>query len=114
MRRLERGEVWWAAFDERCAIVILSAADPERIRGIMIVPSGGAAAKALTVEVPVGADDHVAVDGVVRVAFPRPGHVNCNWLVMLSQDNLVERAGVLPAAKLLEVEAALQLGGVEY
>jgi mRNA interferase MazF len=46
---------------------------------------------------------------VLRFAFPRPGFTPCTWLTTVSQDDLLERAGALPYAKLDEIEDALRL-----
>jgi mRNA interferase MazF len=49
-------------------------------------------------------------EGVLRFAFPRPGFTPCTWLTTVSQDDLIEQAGVLSSAKLSEIEDALRLG----
>ena len=53
------------------------------------------------------------VPGVVRVALPQKGHIFCTWLVTLTRESLVERAGVLPATRLDQLAAALRLAQVE-
>jgi len=45
---------------------------------------------------------------VLRVAFPRPGFTPCTWLTTLSRDDLIERAGALSPAKLIEIDDALR------
>jgi mRNA interferase MazF len=45
---------------------------------------------------------------VLRVAFPRPGFTPCTWLTTLSRDDLIERAGALSTAKLIEIDDALR------
>ena len=55
-----------------------------------------------------GTDDH----RVLRLAVPRPGFTPCTWLTTVSRDDLIERAAVLSAAKLSEIDDALRLGGL--
>lgn len=45
---------------------------------------------------------------MLRVAFPRPGFTPCTWLTTLSRDDLIERAGALSPAKLIEIDDALR------
>jgi mRNA interferase MazF len=47
-------------------------------------------------------------DGVLRLVFPRPGLTPCTWLTTLTREDLVERAGAVPAAKLSEIDDALR------
>lgn len=48
-------------------------------------------------------------EGVLRLAFPRPGFTPCTWLTTVSRDDLIERAAVLSSAKLSEIDDALRL-----
>lgn len=50
-------------------------------------------------------------DGVLRFGFPRPGLTPCTWLTGMSRDDPIERAGVLPSAKISEIEDAFHLTG---
>ncbi|MEV5975133.1 hypothetical protein [Streptomyces sp. NPDC051921] len=63
----------------------------------------------LGVEVAVGAMEGLPLEGVLRFAFPRPGFTPRTWLTTVSRDDLIEPAGVVPAAKLGEIEDAVQL-----
>ncbi|MFF1675788.1 type II toxin-antitoxin system PemK/MazF family toxin [Streptomyces sp. NPDC058256] len=106
---MQRGEVWWAEFDERRLVVLLSADDASGIRAMQVVAPAGVDISGLGVEVQVGAAEGLPFEGVLRFAFPCPGFTPCTWLTTMSGDDLIERAGVLPSAKLDEIEDALRL-----
>jgi mRNA interferase MazF len=108
---VQRGEVWWVEFDERRMVVLLSVDDASEIRALQVVAPAGVDISGLGVEVQIGAMEGLPFEGVLRFAFPRPGFTPCTWLTTVSRDDLVERAGVLPSAKLSEIEDALRLGG---
>jgi mRNA interferase MazF len=138
---VERGEVWWALIDEKCLVVLLSAEASEframRIvapataaekRGFVvltgeeasdsramqqIIASAGTDIGGVGVEVEVGAREGLPHDGVVRVALPRDGRIFCTWLVTLTRDYLIERAGMLSSTKLRQLDNALRLAGIE-
>jgi mRNA interferase MazF len=110
---MKRGEVWWALIDERRPILILSQDEAGEIRAMVIVAPANIDIRGIAVEVKVGAPEGLSHEGVLRVAFPRPGHVNCNWLVSLEQADLLERAGTMSSEKLQQVEDILRLGGLE-
>jgi mRNA interferase MazF len=139
---MERGEVWWALIDERRPIVLLSGAEGSEVRAMQIVPpataqerrgfvllsgaeaadpavrqqlvaSAGEAIGGVGVEVEIGAREGLPHEGVVRVALPRDGHIFCTWLVTLTPEYLIERAGILSAANLRQLENALRLAGIE-
>lgn len=107
---MQRGEVWWVEFDERRLVVLLSEDDPSGIQVMQVVAPAGVDITGLGVEVAVGAAEGLPVEGVLRVAIPRPGLTPCTWLTTLSRDDLIEHAGTLSPAKLSEVEDALRLG----
>ncbi len=107
---MQRGEVWWVEFDERRLVVLLAADDASRIRAIQVVAPAGVDLNGLGVEVQVGAREGLPFDGVLRIAFPRPGFTPCTWLTTLSRGDLIERAGVLSSTKLSEIRDALRLG----
>ncbi|MFJ8016705.1 type II toxin-antitoxin system PemK/MazF family toxin [Streptomyces sp. NPDC096339] len=109
---MQRGEVWWVAFDERRPVVLLSGDDASGIEVMQVVAPAGVDISGLGVEVTVGARDGLPFEGVLRIAFPRPGFAPCTWLTTVSRDDLIERAGVLSSAKLSEIEDALHLGGL--
>ena len=52
-------------------------------------------------------------NGVVRVALPRDGRVFCTWLVILTRESLVDRAGALSRTKLDQLANALRLARIE-
>ncbi|MET8522029.1 type II toxin-antitoxin system PemK/MazF family toxin [Nocardioides sp. NPDC004968] len=109
---MQRGEVWWVEFDERRPVVLLSDEDASGIQVMQVVAPAGVDITGLGVEVAVGATEGLPFEGVVRFALPRPGFTPCTWLTTLSRDDLIERAGALPSAKLSEIEDALRLGGL--
>ncbi|WP_405927100.1 type II toxin-antitoxin system PemK/MazF family toxin [Streptomyces sp. NBC_00035] len=106
---MQRGEVWWAEFDERRLVVLLSADEASGIRAMQVVAPAGVDISGLGVEVQVGAAEGLPFEGVLRFAFPHPGFTPCTWLTTVSGDDLIERAGVLPSAKLHEIEDAFRL-----
>ena len=108
---MQRGEVWWVEFDERRPVVLLSEGDASGIRVMQVVAPAGVDISGLGVEVAVGATEGLPFEGVLRFAFPRPGFTPCTWLTIVSRDDLVERAGVLPSVKLREIEDALRVSG---
>jgi mRNA interferase MazF len=138
---VERGEVWWALVDQRRPVVLLLSGGPElralqivapataeQKRGFVvltgeqacdaeemgrIVDAAGSAAGAVGVEVEIGPDEGLSPAGVVRLALPRDGTVFCTWLVTLTPEYLIERAGVLSPAKLNELDNALRLASLD-
>ena len=78
---------------------------------MQVVPPAGVDITGLGVEVAVGAREGLPFDGVLRLAYPRPGFTPCTWLTTLSRDDLIERAGTLSPAKLGELDDALRLAG---
>lgn len=108
---VQRGEVWWVEFDERRPVVLLSEGHASGIRVMQVVAPAGVDISGLGVEVAVGAMEGLPFEGVLRFAFPCPGFTPCTWLTTVSRDDLIERAGALPYAKLNEIEDALRLAG---
>lgn len=106
---MQRGEVWWVQFDERRLVVLLSGDDTSGTRVMQVVAPAGVDLSGLGVEVTVGADEGLPFEGVLRVAFSRPGLTPCTWLTTVSRDDLIERAAVLSAEKLSEIDDALRL-----
>jgi mRNA interferase MazF len=105
---MRRGEVWWAEFDERRPVVLLSEEEPSGSRAMQVVAPADADISGLGVEVAVGVQEGLPFDGVLRFVFPRPGFTPCTWLTTLSRDDLIERAGTVSAAKLSEIDDALR------
>ncbi|MEO3844313.1 type II toxin-antitoxin system PemK/MazF family toxin [Streptomyces sp. B22F1] len=108
---MQRGEVWWVAFDERRPVVLLSDEESSGFQAMQVVPPAGVDISGLGVEVAVGPLEGVPFDGVLRFAFPRPGLTPCTWLTTVARDDLIERLGVLSPAKLSEIEEALHAAG---
>ncbi|MFF5720934.1 type II toxin-antitoxin system PemK/MazF family toxin [Streptomyces buecherae] len=108
---MRHGEVWWVEFDERRPVVLLSGDEASGLRAMQVVAPAGVDISGLGVEVAVGATEGLPFEGVLRFAFPRPGLTPCTWLTIVSRDDLVERVGALPSAKLGEIEDALRVAG---
>lgn len=109
---LRRGEVWWADFGEPRPVVLLAEVAPGMFQGMQIVEPVTVDITGFGLEVTLGAADGLPLDGVVRVAFPRPGITPCTWLATLTEEDVLERAGRVSAAKLREIEQAVGLGGI--
>ncbi|MFB6524929.1 type II toxin-antitoxin system PemK/MazF family toxin [Streptomyces sp. NPDC056399] len=106
---MQRGEVWWVQYDERRLVVLLSGDDSSGIRVMQVVAPAGIDISGLGIEVAVGTGEGLPFEGVLRLAFPRPGLTPCTWLTTVSRDDLIERAAVLSAMKLSEIDEALRL-----
>jgi mRNA interferase MazF len=105
---MRRGEVWWAEFDERRPVVLLSGEDPSGFRAMQVVAPADTDISGLGIEVAVGAKEGLPFDGVLRFVFPLPGFTPCTWLTTLNREDLIERAGAVSAAKLSEIDDALR------
>jgi mRNA interferase MazF len=105
---MHRGEVWWAKFDEPRPVVLLSDDEPSGFRAMQVVAPADTDISSLGAEVAVGIQEGLPFEGVLRVAFPRPGFTPCTWLTTLSRDDLIEQAGALSPAKLIEIDDALR------
>jgi mRNA interferase MazF len=97
---MRRGEVWWAEFDERRPVVLLSEEEPSGFQAMQVVAPADSDISGLGIEVSVGVREGLPFDGVLRFGFPWPGFTPCTWLTTLSRDDLIERAGALSCAKL--------------
>jgi mRNA-degrading endonuclease toxin of MazEF toxin-antitoxin module len=107
---MNRGEVWWAEFDQRRPVVLLSEDEPSGFLAMQVVAPAGAGISGLGIEVTVGIQEGLPFEGVLRVVVPRPGFTPCTWLTTLSRDDLTERAGTLSPEKLSEVDDARRAG----
>jgi len=105
---MRRGEVWWAEFDERRPVVLLSGEDPSGFRAMQVVAPADTDISGLGIEVAVGAKEGLPFDGVLRFVFPLPGFTPCTWLTTLHREDLIERAGAVSTAKLSEIDDALR------
>ncbi|MBD9735760.1 type II toxin-antitoxin system PemK/MazF family toxin [Streptomyces sp. H28] len=106
---MRRGELWWVQFDERKLVLLLSGEGASGIRVMQVVAPAGVDISGLGIEVKVGAAEGLPFEGVLRLAFPRPGFTPCTWLTTVSQDDLIAREAVLSSAKLGEIDEALRL-----
>ena len=70
---MHRGEVWWAKFDEPRPVVLLSDDEPSGFRAMQVVAPADTDISGLGAEVAVGIQEGLPFEGVLRVAFPRPG-----------------------------------------
>lgn len=107
---MHRGEVWWAEFDERRPVVLLSEDEPSGLLAMQVVAPADAGISGLGIEVAVGIQEGLPFEGALRVVFPGPGFTPCTWLTTLSRDDLTERAGTLSPEKLSEIDDALRAG----
>jgi mRNA interferase MazF len=105
---MRRGEVWWAEFDERRPVVLLSEEASSGFLAMQVVTAAGTDISGLGTEVAVGVPEGLPFEGVLRFVIPRPGFTPCTWLTTLGRDDLIERAGALSAAKLSEIDNALR------
>ena len=104
---MRRGEVWWAEFDERRPVVLLSEERPSGFRAMQVVAPADTDISGWGIEVAVGVQEGLPFDGVLRFAFPHPGFTPCTWLTTLNPEDLTERAGAVSAAKLSGIDDAL-------
>ncbi|GAA2054832.1 hypothetical protein GCM10009839_73980 [Catenulispora yoronensis] len=107
---LRRGDVWWADFGERRPVLLLGEAADGQFRCVQIVEPAGVDLTGIGLEVPLGAEDGLPLEGVVRVAYARPGLVPCTWLATVTEEDVLEHAGTVSQAKLDQVEEILRLG----
>lgn len=105
---MRRGEVWWAEFDKRRPVVLLSGHDSSGFQAMQVVAPADTDISGLGIEVAVGVQEGLPFAGVLRLVFPRPGFTPCTWLTTLSREDLIERAGAVSAAKLSEIDDALR------
>ncbi|WP_308286984.1 type II toxin-antitoxin system PemK/MazF family toxin [Streptomyces liliiviolaceus] len=106
---MRRGEVWWVQFDERRLVVLLSEENTSAIQVMQVVDPAGVDISGLGIEVSIGTGEGLPFEGVLRLAFPRPGFTPCTWLTTVSRDDLIQREAVLSSVKLSEIDDALQL-----
>ena len=106
---MQRGEVWWVEFDEPRPVVLLSGDKKSGFQAMQVVPPSGVDISGLGIEVFIGAVEALPYEGVVRLGFPNPECLFCTWLTTITPESLIERAGVLSAAKLSEIDEALLL-----
>jgi mRNA interferase MazF len=108
---MRRGDVWWVQFDELRPVVLLSGEGPDGFQAMQVVSPADTDISGLGIEVEVGVREGLPFDGVLRVVFPQPGLTPCTWLTTVGPEDLIERAGTVPAAKLGEIDDALRASG---
>jgi mRNA interferase MazF len=95
---MKRGQVWWARIDKRLPVVLVSRDEAYAVRALVIVAPVTTTVRGYAVEVKLGRREGLRRDCVV----------NCDWLVTIAKGDLLERAGVLSAAKLAQLDDALR------
>lgn len=106
---MRRGDVWWVKFDELRPVVLLAGDEASGFQAMPIVPPAGIDISGFGLEVPIGDIEGLPYQGVLRLAFSNPDFLFCTWLTTVTAESLVERAAVLPPAKLDEIDEALRL-----
>lgn len=97
-RGVRRGEVWWAQADKRRPVVLVSRAEAYAVRAAVVVAPASTTVRGFATEVRLGRAE----------GLPRACVVNCDWLLTLHKDSLVEKAGSLSPAKLRQLDDALR------
>ena len=95
---LKRGEVWWAKLDKRRPVVLVSRNEAYDVRSLVIAAPTTTTIRGYAVEVKLGRREGLVRDCVV----------NCDWLVTIPKEDLLERAGVLSGPKLRQLDDALR------
>ncbi|MCC6667725.1 MAG: type II toxin-antitoxin system PemK/MazF family toxin [Polyangiaceae bacterium] len=95
---MRRGEIWWAHVDKRRPVVLVSREEAYAVRALVMAVPVSTTIRGFAVEVKVGRAE----------GLPRAGVVNCDWLVTIPKDDLMERVGVLSATKLGQLDDALR------
>ena len=95
---MRRAEIWWAQVDKRRPVVLLSRDEAYAVRALVVTAPVSSTIRGYAVEVRVGR----------REGLPRSSVINCDWLVTLSKERLLERIGALSVAKTLQLDEALR------
>jgi len=95
---MKRGEIWWAHLDKRRPVVLLSRDEAYDVRALVIAAPVSTTIRGFAVEVRVGKAE----------GLPRTGVINCDWLVTVPKDDLLERAGTLSREKVARLDDALR------
>jgi mRNA interferase MazF len=104
---MRRGEIWWVEFDEQRPVVLLSGEGPSGFLAMQVVAPADTDISGLGIEVGIGVGEGLPFDGVLRFALPWPGFTPCTWLTTVGPEDLIGRAGTVPAAKLSEIDDAV-------
>ena len=95
---MRRAEIWWAQIDQRRPVVLLSRDEAYAVRALVVAAPVSSTIRGYAVEVRVGR----------REGLPRLSVINCDWLVTLNKERLLERIGALSAAKTRQLDDALR------
>jgi len=95
---MKRGEVWWAKVDKKRPVVLVSRDEAYQVRSLVITAPATTTVRGYAVEVKVGR----------REGLRRECVINCDWLVTLPKEDLLERAGALSGPKLRQLDDALR------
>jgi mRNA interferase MazF len=95
---VKRGDIWWANVDKRRPVVLVSRDEAYGVRSLVIVAPATTKVRGYAVELKVGR----------REGLPRECVINCDWLVTLPKEDLIERAGSLAGPKLRQLDDALR------
>jgi len=95
---MKRGEVWWALVDKRRPVVLLSRNEAYDVRALVIVAPATTVVRGFSLEIKLGRAE----------GLPRDCVLNCDWLVTIAKADLIERTGVLSAAKIRKLDEALR------
>jgi mRNA interferase MazF len=95
---VKRGDVWWAKLDKRRPVVLVSRDEAYGVRSLVIAAPATTKVRGYAVEVKVGR----------REGLPRACVINCDWLVTVPKEDLLERAGSLAGPKLRQLDDALR------
>src|SRR3984957_20798467 len=87
-----------AAFEHLRPVVVPSKHDNDDLRCVVAVEPAHEDISGVAVEVDLGLNGHV-----VRVGLPRPGKINCTWVLTSSQADLIEKVGTVISATLKKV-----------
>lgn len=105
---MQRGEIWWAEFDEPRPVVLIDGDEASGFQAAQIVPASGVDISGLGIEVPLGPIQGLPYEGVVRLGFPNPDFLFCTWLTTITAQSLTEYARTLPPERLAALDEALR------
>ena len=87
--KLNRGDIRWADIDKRRPVVLVSRDEAYSARRLIIAAPATTKVRGYAVEVKIGR----------REGLDRECVINCDWLITLPKEDLLERAGALSGAK---------------
>jgi mRNA interferase MazF len=95
---MKRGEVWWAHVDKRRPVVLISREEAYSVRSNIVVAPASTNVRGFSVELKLGRAE----------GLERPCVVNCDWIVTVPIEDLVERVGKLSREKLARLDDTLR------